>query len=134
MLPEVQVLDRTDTTKYLGNLFGNSSIANALVNLLEQSFYDGFKIWYRRARTLLGRLLVAYTMVLSRFWHYTYHVPIPIPVKALAIDANRFVLSKKHDRDASHIQLIPKEFLYQRRAEGGLKILNLAASLESQRL
>ncbi|TYZ67900.1 hypothetical protein PybrP1_012564, partial [[Pythium] brassicae (nom. inval.)] len=42
--------------------------------------------------------------------------------------------SRKHDRDATHIQLIPSEFLYQRRSDGGLGIPNLDAQLKRQRL
>uniref|UniRef100_K3XCY9 Uncharacterized protein n=1 Tax=Globisporangium ultimum (strain ATCC 200006 / CBS 805.95 / DAOM BR144) TaxID=431595 RepID=K3XCY9_GLOUD len=79
-LPGVQVLGRTETVKYLGIPFGQSSVDDDIVNFLDQRFYDGFKMWYRRARTLRGRLLVAQTMVLSRLWHYTQHVSIPTAV------------------------------------------------------
>jgi hypothetical protein len=131
----VQVLGRTETVKYLGIPFGQSSVDDDIVNFLEQRFYDGFKLWYRRARTLRGRLLVAQTMVLSRLWHYTQHVLIPSAVvKRWQSMLNRFVLSRKHDRDASHIQLIPREFLYQRRSDGGLQIPSLEAHLKRQRL
>ena len=67
----------TDTVKYLGIPFGQASVDHILVDLLEKRFYDGFKLWYRRARTLRVRLLIAQTMVLSRLWHYTQHVRIP---------------------------------------------------------
>lgn len=134
LLPGVQVLGRTETVKYLGIPFGQSSVDDDLVEFLEQRFYNGFKMWYRRARTLRGRLLVAQTMVLSRLWHYTQHVSIPIAVvKRWQSMLNRFVLSRKHDRDASHVQLIPREFLYQRRSDGGLGIPSLDAQLKRQR-
>jgi hypothetical protein len=134
-LPGVQVLGRTETVKYLGIPFGQSSVDDDIVNFLDQRFYDGFKMWYRRARTLRGRLLVAQTMVLSRLWHYTQHVSIPTAVvKRWQSMLNRFVLSRKHDREASHIQLIPREFLYQRRSDGGLGIPSLDAHLKRQRL
>ena len=71
LLPGVRVLGRTDSVNYLGIQFGQSSVDHILVDLLEQRFYDSFKMWYRRARTLRGRLLVAQTMVLSRLWHCT---------------------------------------------------------------
>ena len=135
LLPGVQVLGRTETVKYLGIPFGQSCVDDALVEFLEQRFYDGFKAWYRRARTLRGRLLVAQTMVLSRLWHYTQHVSIPTAmVKRWQSMLNRFVLSRKHDREASHVQLIPREFLYQRRSDGGLGIPSLDAQLKRQRL
>ena len=92
-------------------------------------------MWYRRARTLHGRLLVAQTMVLSRLWHYTQHVSIPTTVvKRWQSMLNRFVLSRKHDRDASHVQLIPREFLYLPKSDGGLGIPSLDAQLKRQRL
>ena len=58
-------------------------------------------------RTLRDRLLVAQTMVLSRLWHYTQHVSIPETiVKRWQPMLNKFVLRRKHDRHASHVQLI----------------------------
>ncbi|KAF1315212.1 putative Pollike protein, partial [Globisporangium splendens] len=135
LLPGVHVLGRTETVKYLGIPFSQSPVDDNIVEFLEQRFYDGFKAWYRRARTLRGRLLVAQTMVLSRLWHYTQHVSIPSSVvKRWQSMLNRFVLSRKHDREASHIQLIPREFLYQRRSDGGLQIPSLEAHLKRQRL
>ncbi|KAL8024079.1 putative reverse transcriptase domain, Endonuclease/exonuclease/phosphatase superfamily [Plasmopara halstedii] len=135
MLPGVNVLNRTETVKYLGIPFGQASVDDAIIEFLDQRFYDGFKAWYRRARTLRGRLLVAQTMVLSRLWHYTQHASIPVPiVKRWQSMLNRFVLSRKHDRDASHVQLIPNEFVHQRRSEGGLGVPILDAHLKRQRL
>ncbi|KAF1331678.1 putative Pollike protein, partial [Globisporangium splendens] len=134
-LPGVHVLGRAESVKFLGIPFSQSPVNDDIVNFLEQRFYDGFKMWYRRARTLRGRLLVAQTMVLSRLWHYTQHVSIPSSVvKRWQSMLNRFVLSRKHDRDASHIQLIPKEFLYLPRSEGGLQIPSIEAQLKRQRL
>ncbi|KAF1315557.1 putative Pollike protein, partial [Globisporangium splendens] len=134
-LPGVHVLGRAESVKFLGIPFSQSPVNDDIVNFLDQRFYDGFKMWYRRARTLRGRLLVAQTMVLSRLWHYTQHVSIPSSVvKRWQSMLNRFVLSRKHDRDASHIQLIPKEFLYLPRSEGGLQIPSIEAQLKRQRL
>ena len=133
--PGVQVLDRSETVKYLGIPFGQRHMDNTLLEWLDQRFYEGFQLWYRRARTLRGRLLVAQTMVLSRLWHYTQHVSVPARVvQRWQSMLNRFVLSRKHERDASHIQLIPADFLFQRRRDGGLGVPSLAAHLKRQRL
>ncbi|CAI5734027.1 unnamed protein product [Peronospora farinosa] len=135
LLPGVYVLGRVETVKYLGIPFGQSSVDHALVDSLEKRFYDGFKLWHRRARTLRGRLLVAQTMILSRLWHYTQHVSIPgTIVKRWQSMLNKFVLCRKHDRHESHVQLIPTDFLYQRRGDGGLGVPSLAAHLKRQRL
>ncbi|KAF1327938.1 putative Pollike protein, partial [Globisporangium splendens] len=134
-LPDVQVLGRAESVKFLGIPFSQSPANDAIVSFLDDRFYDGFKAWYRRARTLRGRLLVAQTMVLSRLWHYTQHVVVPRQVvKRWQSMLNKFVLSRKHDREDTHIQLIPKEFLYLRRSDGGLGIPSIEAHLKRQRL
>ncbi|KAF1320234.1 putative Pollike protein, partial [Globisporangium splendens] len=61
-LPGVQVLGRAESVKFLGIPFSQSPVNDAIVSFLDNRFYDGFKAWYRRARTLRGRLLVAQTM------------------------------------------------------------------------
>uniref|UniRef100_A0AAV1UCY8 Reverse transcriptase domain-containing protein n=1 Tax=Peronospora matthiolae TaxID=2874970 RepID=A0AAV1UCY8_9STRA len=133
LLPAMRVHSRTDTVKYLGIPFGQSSVDTVITDLLEQRFYDGFKLWYRRARKLRGRLLVAQTMILSRLWHYTQHVSIStITVRRWQSMLNRFVLSRKHHRKSSHI--LPCAFLCQRCCEGGLGFPDLAAHLKRQRL
>ncbi|KAL7693560.1 hypothetical protein Plhal304r1_c003g0009601 [Plasmopara halstedii] len=43
---------------------------------------------------------------------------------------DRFVLSPRHDRDKSHVKLIPNEIVSRRRILGGLG----APSLDAQRL
>ncbi|KAF1320325.1 putative Pollike protein, partial [Globisporangium splendens] len=134
-LPGVQVLGRAESVKFLGIPFSQSPVNDAIVSFLDNRFYDGFKAWYRRARTLRGRLLVAQTMVLSRLWHYAQHVVVPRQVvKRWQSMLNKFVLSRKHDREDTHIQLIPKEFLYLRRSDGGLGIPSIEAHLKRQRL
>ncbi|KAF1318181.1 putative Pollike protein, partial [Globisporangium splendens] len=134
-LSGVQVLGRAESAKFLGVPFSQSPVNDTIVSFLDDRFYDGFKAWYRRARTLRGRLLVAQTMVLSRLWHYTQHVVVPRQVvKRWQSMLNKFVLSRKHDREDTHIQLIPKEFLYLRRNEGGLGIPSIEAHLKRQRL
>lgn len=67
-----------------------------------QRFCDGFTMWYRRARTLRARPLVAQTMVISRLWHYTQHVSIPATVvKRWQSMLNRFVPCRKRRRISS---------------------------------
>ena len=120
--------------KYLGIQFEQSSVDHILVDLLEQRFYDGFKLWYRRARTLRGRLLVAQTMVLSVVALHPARPHSGNIVKRWQSVLNKFVFSRKHDRHASHVQLIPTDFLYQRREDGGLGVPRLAAHLKRQHL
>uniref|UniRef100_A0AAV1VNP9 Reverse transcriptase domain-containing protein n=1 Tax=Peronospora matthiolae TaxID=2874970 RepID=A0AAV1VNP9_9STRA len=135
ILPGVKVLGRMESVKYLGILVSQSCVNDETVEFLDQRFYDGFKAWYRRARTLRGRLLIAQTMVLSRLWHYTQHASISAAVvKRWQSMLNKFVLSRKHDRHASSVRLISQEFLYMRRSDGGLAIPNLEALLKRQHL
>ena len=134
-VPGVRVLEPEDTVKYLGLLFGQRRTATLIVEELDRRFYDGFKQWFRRARTLQGRLLIAQTMVLSRLWHYTAHVPVPASlVKKWQAALHRFVLSRRYERDARHIQLISKEFVNLPRHDGGLQIPSIAGALRRQSL
>uniref|UniRef100_A0AAV1V297 Integrase n=1 Tax=Peronospora matthiolae TaxID=2874970 RepID=A0AAV1V297_9STRA len=74
-------------------------------------------------------------MILSRLWHYTQHVSISTTtVRRWQSMLNWFVLSRKHDRESSHVQLLPSAFLYQRCCDGGLGFPDLAAHLKRQRL
>nr|CCA20575.1 AlNc14C98G5935 [Albugo laibachii Nc14] len=47
---------------------------------------------------------------------------------------NRFVLSRKYERDSTHIQLIKSEFLYLPTTGGGLQVPLLESTLKKQRL
>ena len=134
-IPHMQTLARDASVKYLGLPFGQTPNEEATIRFLEDRLFDGFRLWYRRARTLRGRLLVALTMVLSRLWHYTVHVNVPTAtVRRWQSMLNKFVLTRRYEPTSSHFQLIPKEFLYQRRVDGGLQIPSIEAQLKRQRL
>nr|CCA19831.1 AlNc14C80G5243 [Albugo laibachii Nc14] len=47
---------------------------------------------------------------------------------------NRFVLSRKYERDSTHFQLIKSEFLYLPNTGGGLQVLLLESTLKKHRL
>ena len=82
-----------------------------MIEFLEDRFYGVFRQWFRRARTLCGRLLVAQTLVLLRSWHFTTHLNIPQYILCRwQTMLNRFVLSRKYERDLIHVQLIESEF------------------------
>nr|CCA18927.1 AlNc14C59G4390 [Albugo laibachii Nc14] len=103
-----------------------------VISTLDQRFYDGFGVWFRRAHTVRGRLLVAQTMILSRLWHYTMHVDIPSEtIRQWQSMLNRFVLGRTHKKDSKHVHLISKDFLYLRRQYGGLHIPFLEGKTEA---
>lgn len=41
----------------------NHHLFNLMIRLLEDRFYSGFRQWFWRARTILGRLLVAQVVI-----------------------------------------------------------------------
>ena len=128
---KVRVFFPTESVKYLGIPFSQSAVDEAMIEFLEDRFYSGFRHWFRRARTVRGRLLVAQTMVLSRLWHFTTHFNIPQHIlRRWQSMLNRFVLSRKYERDSTHIQLIKSEFLYLPNTKGGLKIPLLESTLK----
>lgn len=131
----VHVLGQAETVSYLGILFGQQVTDSLILDNLDRRFYEGFQSWFRRARTLQGRLLIAQTMVLSRLWHYTAHVFVPVStLRRWQAALHRFVLSRRYQREARHFQLIPNEFLHRSRGEGGLRIPLLKALVERQAL
>ena len=118
----VKVLSPSASVRYLGVLFSQSPVGDLMIEFLEDRFYGGFRQWFRRARTVRGRLLVAQTMVLSRLWHFTTHFTIPQHfVRRWQSMLNRFVLSRKYERDSTHVQLIKSDFLYLPHSEGALR-------------
>ena len=135
IIPDLTVLGPEDSVKYLGIPFGQKPTHSMVISTLDKRFYDGFGVWFRRARTVRGRLLVAQTMILSRLWHYTMHVDIPgETIRQWQSMLNRFVLGRKHKKDARHVHLISKEFLYLRRQDGGLQVPFLVGRLKLQRI
>ena len=131
----VKVLSRCESVKYLGVPFSQSPVNDLMIEFLEDRFYGGFRQWFRRARTVRGRLLVAQTMVLSRLWHFTTHFNIPQHLlRRWQSMLNRFVLSRKYERDSTHMQLIRSELLYLPFSKGGLQVTNIEKQLMKQRL
>lgn len=134
-VPHVKVLGRTESTKYLGIPIGQTVTDFDVLQAIEKKFYDAFLLWFRRPRTLQGRLLVTHTMVLSQLWHYSVHIQIPTAtVQRWQSMVNRFILSRKYTREAKAVHLISQEFLYLPKARGGLQIPLLKDALKRQRL
>lgn len=134
-MDDLQSLGFDDTVKYLGILFGQRNTSDDIISFLDQRFYDGFKMWHRRARTIDGRLLLAQTMVLSRLWHYTMHVVVPDRLlKQWQAALHRFVLGRKYERGERYFQLVPNEILHKRRDKGGLQLPNISDLVQRQRI
>ena len=135
IFPHVKILSKTESVKYLGIPFSQSSVQELIMEILEKRFYDGFRMWFRRARTVRGRLLMAQTMILSRLWHYTTHFDVPQQLlRRWQSMLNKFVLSRKYEQNSTHVQLIRKEFLYMPRKQGGLQVPYMEAQLKKQRM
>ena len=135
IFPHVKILFKTESVKYLGIPFSQSSVQELIMEILEKRFYDGFRMWFRRARTVRGRLLMAQTMILSRLWHYTTHFDVPQQLlRRWQSMLNKFVLSRKYEQNSTHVHLIRKEFLYMPRKQGGLQVPYMEAQLKKQRM
>lgn len=107
--PGVKVDQRDETVKFLGILLGQDLLDNDMIKILDRRFNEGFPQWFRRARTLRGRPLVALTTVLSRM---SMHSPIlQWVVKQWQSTLNHFVLARRYERNAKHVQLVLKRFL-----------------------
>lgn len=120
--PGLRSLRRDEYVKHLGLSISQEPVKAARMRFLDERLFDGFHQCFRRARTLRGRLLVALTMVLSRLSHYTVHVNVPAPtVRRWQALPNQFALTRRYDPASNHFHLISKEFVYQRREDGGLQ-------------
>ncbi|KAF1314910.1 putative Pollike protein, partial [Globisporangium splendens] len=133
--PSVRTLAPTDQVTYLGIPFGSQCAEIDLLNKLDTKFYQSFLLGSRRARTLHGRALVVNTLILSQLWHFTIHLSnTEKRVSKWQMMVNKFLLSRKPGRDSRFVQLIPPEFLYSNKNEGGLKFPNIGSQIQVQRV
>ena len=118
VVPKNSRFDRSGSGGF-GQVFGipfaQTPTNSIVISTHENRFYDGFGVWFRRARTVRGRLVAAQTMILLREWHFTMQVAILAETtRQWQWMPNRFVLGRKHKKDARHVDLISKEILYHR--------------------
>lgn len=115
-IPNLPIMAPDNLVKYL-------AIPSCLINSDKRS-YDGFCVWFLRARTVRGRVLIAQTIHLSRLRHYTIHAYISAEtIRHCKSMINRLMLGRKDKTDLKHVQLLSKPFLYLRRQNGGLQVL-----------
>ena len=78
-VPKTSRFDRTGSGGF-GQVFGlpfaQTPTNSIVISTHENRFYDGFGVWFRRARTVRGRLVAAQTMILLRLWHFAMQVAI----------------------------------------------------------
>jgi len=133
-LPFRSVIKSSSIT-YLGIPFSISMEVEQAIETINQKYFNGYRLWFRRARTVPGRLLVAQTMILSRLWHYTMHLPIPTKViKSWQSMLNKFVLTRQYTKDSHPHALINYEFLPIPKSRGGLGVPCLQDALTQQRI
>ena len=113
-MPCPQILDLTilgleDPVEYLGFPFSQKPTHSMVISTLDKRFYDGFGVWFRRARTFRGQLLVAQTMISSRLWHYTMHKRRIFDRSSRCWIHLRLVGNIKND--VNHVYLLNKGFL-----------------------
>jgi hypothetical protein len=79
--------------------------------------------------------LIVQTMILSLLWHHTPHLSVPeAQLRRWRSMVNKFVLTRKYEKDSKFVQLIHSDFLYRRRQNGGLQVPRLSHQLQVQRL
>ena len=78
---------------------------------------------------------MAQTMVLSRLWHFTtrFNIPQHLLRRWQSILKNLF-LSRKYERESTHMQLIRMELLCLPYSEGGLQVPMIEKQLKKQRI
>lgn len=82
-------------------------------SFLDKRSYDAFGVWFRRARTVRGRRLVAQKIICHACDIALFSGETGKDLKQQQSILNRFMLIRKHKKDSKDVH-ISKEFLYLR--------------------
>jgi hypothetical protein len=109
--------------KYLGISIGPVVTVDAVARELESKLTAALNRWKYRARTMLGRLLLANSVVLPILWHFTPHYDFPKPtIELWQRMINNYVLYGTPPDAARSLHLISKALHAVLKADGGVQI------------
>ncbi|RHY29751.1 hypothetical protein DYB32_004879, partial [Aphanomyces invadans] len=131
--PGLNVVPIGQPVKYLGVYFGHNLDPAYSVRQLNDRFYDAFRQWGSRARTLRGRVLLVNAVVLSMLWHTTAVTAIPADqVAKWQSMVTKYVLGRKTAPTESMVVLVNATFQFDKST--GLRVPHIASTLRKQRL
>ena len=131
--PDLVMLASTTPTKYLGILFGHCLPDSVQLQILDQRLHNAILLWGYRGRTLMGRVLLVKSVVLSILWHFSMVIQIPPTlIRRWQTMVRKYVLCRRLKPEDPHYTLLSAS--YQFDPLSGLGIPHIASCLRYQRL
>ena len=131
--PDLVMLRTGTHTKYLGLLFGHQLPESTQLHVLDTRLQTAILKWGFRGRTLMGRVLLVKSVVLSILWHFTPVLTIP-PTLITRWQAmiRKYVLCRRLTVDDPEYTLLQASYQFDPLL--GLGIPHIASCIRYQRL
>ncbi|KAI9918604.1 hypothetical protein PsorP6_011661 [Peronosclerospora sorghi] len=130
-VPSLRCFKRTESVQYPGLSLSQSPVKVEITRSLEERFFRWLSpMTSSCTHTQRKFICCAHDDAVTPV---AFHITCPTIRRWQAL-LNKFVLTRKYDPAINHFHLITKQFLYQRREEGGLQIPSIDAHIKSQRL
>ncbi|GMF29242.1 unnamed protein product [Phytophthora lilii] len=128
-------LHRGEIVRYLGIPFGNCDTSSGLANDLDRKLTTKLRLWKGQARTLLGRKLVAQTLILSLLWYFTSAMIIPNRfINRWQAIINQFVLYNRIGTGKRGVNVVRTEFALTPKDNDGISIPHVKLYIHRQHL
>ena len=131
--PDLVMLSTGTPAKYLGLFFGHQLQDSTQLELLDTRLHTAILTWGYRGRTLLGRVLLVKSVVLSILWHFSAVMRIPPTlISRWQASIRKYVLCRRLKADDSEYTLLHAAYQYDPIL--GLGIPHIASCIRYQRL
>ena len=131
--PDLVMLASTVAAKYLGLLFGHRLPDMVQLEQLDKRLHAAILQWGFRGRTLMGRVLLVKSVVLSILWHFSMVIKIPPTlIRRWQTAVRKYVLCRRLKPEDPHYTLLSAS--YQFDPLKGLGIPHIASCIRYQRL
>ena len=131
--PDLVLLATTTHTKYLGVLFGHCLSDSTQLQLLDQRLHQAILHWGFRGRTLMGRVLLVKSVVLSILWHFSMVLQLPPTlIRRWQSMIRKYILCRRLKSEDTQYTLLSATYQFDTCL--GLGIPHLQSCLRYQRL
>lgn len=129
-----RILQRTDSTKYLGITVGQSITQQEQLQPVVDKFLRRMAQWKYRARTLDGRVLVIHTLLLSVLWYASASVPMSEQTTKHILSCTKNFLLTRSPHSSLTSNLTTTAWATTPKKQGGLGLLNIDQFIQRDRL
>ena len=131
--PDLVMMPTQTHTKYLGLLFGHNLDDTVQLQLLDHRLHQAILLWGFRGRTLMGRVLLVKSVVLSILWHFSFVLQIPPNlVRRWQTMIRKYILCRRLKPTDPHYTLLSATYQFDPLL--GLGIPHIDSCLRYQRL